>query len=230
MENTSSSISYELGCGSGKEIANRLKIVGVRSLSDRELIQLSVGALDEPFVAATLLPALDRCDIDALVKADGLTPVQARKLTALCAAFELARRRIRPEGVRISGPRDVLPLVGHLLDRQQEHVVVISLSGAHEVIRVRTVSMGLLTSCPVHPREVFVGPLADRAYAVILAHNHPSGDPTPSDEDRSITEQIRKAGQILGIKLLDHVIFARRGFFSFQSGVQGAMPLSGVGT
>jgi DNA repair protein RadC len=223
MEN----ITYELGCGSCKEIVNRLKIVGVRSLSDRELLQLSLGTLDEHFVSATLLPALDRSDIDSVAKTEGLSPARARKLSALCAAFELARRRIRPEGVRMSEPRDVLPLVAHLLDRQQEHVVVISLSGAHEVIRVRTVSMGLLTSCPVHPREVFVGPLADRAYAVILAHNHPSGDPTPSDEDRSITEQIRKAGQILGIKLLDHIIFARRGYFSFQGAMQGIMPLSG---
>jgi DNA repair protein RadC len=221
-------ISYDLGCGSAKEVANRLKIVGVRALSDRELLQLSLGALDEHLIVTTILPALDRGDIDALANADGLTGGRSGKLSALCAAFELARRRIRPDGLRISGPRDVLPLVGHLLDRQQEHVVVISLSGAHEVIRVRTVSMGLLTSCPVHPREVFVGPLADRACAVILAHNHPSGDPTPSDEDRSITEQIRKAGQILGIKLLDHVIFARRGFFSFQSGAQGNMPLSGL--
>jgi DNA repair protein RadC len=94
--------------------------------------------------------------------------------------------------------------------------LTISLSGAHEVIRVRTVSIGLLNSCPVHPREVFVGPITDHAYSIILAHNHPSGDPTPSEEDRKVTRQLKAAANTLGLRLLDHIVFARRGFYSFQ--------------
>jgi len=81
---------------------------------------------------------------------------------------------------------------------------------------MRTVGVGLLTSCPVHPREVFAGPLSDRAYSVILAHNHPSGDPTPSDEDRKVTQILGSAGATIGIKLLDHIVVSRRGFYSFQ--------------
>jgi DNA repair protein RadC len=101
-------------------------------------------------------------------------------------------------------------------------VVSISLTGAHEIIKIRTVSIGLLTSCPIHPREIFVGPIKDHAYSVILAHNHPSGDPTPSEEDKKVTKQISLAANTLGIKLLDHIIFARRGYYSFQeSGLLG---------
>jgi DNA repair protein RadC len=207
---------YNLGCGSVKEAQLKLKNFGPRALTDGELLRISLGAVDDDAIAMHLIPALDRPEQEAFSDLDQRCNVSSSRVKALQATFELARRRIRPEGIRISAPRDVLPLVGHLGDRKQEHVVAISLSGAHEVIRVRTVSMGLLTSCPVHPREVFVGPLSDRACAVILAHNHPSGDPTPSEEDKKITQQLRDAGRILGIKLLDHVIFATRGFYSFQ--------------
>lgn len=138
------------------------------------------------------------------------------KALLMAAAFEFSRRRIRPEGTKVRRASDVIPLLSHIVDRPQEHVLTISLSGAHEVIKVRTVSIGLLTSCPIHPREVFVGPITDRAYSVILAHNHPSGDPTPSQEDRTVTSQLCAAGKTLGVKVLDHIIFARRGYYSFQ--------------
>jgi DNA repair protein RadC len=157
--------------------------------------------------------AVEGVDLAALQEISGIGPSKAY---LLAAALEFARRRIRPEGIRITCARDVLPLVNHLLDRPQEHVITISLSGAHEVIRVRTVSIGLLTSCPVHPREVFVGPICDHAYSIILAHNHPSGDPAPSEEDRKVTRQLKAAASTLGLRLLDHIIFAKRGYFSFQ--------------
>jgi DNA repair protein RadC len=168
-------------------------------------------------LAARVLPLLENSerelDLSALQQVSGIGPSKAY---LLAAAFEFARRRIRPEGTKIVSARDVLPLVNHLLDRPQEHVLTISLSGAHEVIRVRTVSIGLLNSCPVHPREVFVGPITDHAYSIILAHNHPSGDPTPSEEDRKVTRQLKAAANTLGLRLLDHIVFARRGFYSFQ--------------
>jgi DNA repair protein RadC len=194
---------------------------GARSLSDQELLAVMLGSgtrgMPVHALAGRVLPLLEDpvedLNISALQKVAGIGPSKAY---LLAAALEFARRRIRPEGIRISGARDVLPLVNHLLDRPQEHVLTISLSGAHEVLRVRTVSIGLLTSCPVHPREVFVGPICDHAYSVILAHNHPSGDPTPSEEDRKVTRQIKAAAATLGLRLLDHIIFARRGYFSFQ--------------
>ncbi|MEN9846339.1 MAG: hypothetical protein RIS36_1486 [Pseudomonadota bacterium] len=169
-------------------------------------------------VAAQVLPVLDidgDTNIGRLQEVPGIGPSKAYMLAA---AIEFSRRRIRPEGIRIRKASDVVPLLHHLLERPQEQVVSISLSGAHEVIKIRTVSIGLLTSCPIHPREVFVGPIVDRAFSVILAHNHPSGDPTPSDEDKKVTQQLALAASTLGIRLLDHIVVARRGYFSFQEG------------
>jgi DNA repair protein RadC len=194
---------------------------GARSLSDQELLSVMLGTgtrgLPVTSLAGRVLPLLENSvegvDLAALQEISGIGPSKAY---LLAAALEFARRRIRPEGIRITCARDVLPLVNHLLDRPQEHVITISLSGAHEVIRVRTVSIGLLTSCPVHPREVFVGPICDHAYSIILAHNHPSGDPAPSEEDRKVTRQLKAAASTLGLRLLDHIIFAKRGYFSFQ--------------
>jgi DNA repair protein RadC len=207
----------EIGLLPREKLATR----GVRTLSDEELLAviLGSGTKGAPVrrVAQEVLPLLDlECDdvqVEALQKISGIGPSKAY---LIAAALEFSRRRIRPEGIKIRRAADVLPLLNHLTDRPQEHVVTISLSGAHEVIKVRTVSIGLLTSCPVHPREVFVGPITDRACSVILAHNHPSGDPTPSDDDRAVTRQLQAAAKTLGLRLLDHIVFARRGYYSFQ--------------
>jgi len=195
--------------------------MGARALSDEELLSVMIGSGTKgnpvQAIARTVLPYLeasgDEVDVPALRNVPG---IGTSKALLLAAALEFSRRRIRPEGLRIRSARDVLPLLQHLVDRPQEQVLAISLSGAHEVIKVRTVSIGLLTSCPIHPREVFVGPISDRAYSIILAHNHPSGDPSPSAEDKQVTQQIAAAGKTLGIKVLDHIIFARRGYHSFQ--------------
>ena len=138
------------------------------------------------------------------------------KSCLIVAALEFARRRIRPEGVRIRRASDVLPLVSHLADRRQEHFICISLNGAHEVIATRILTVGLANTAHVHPREVFSDPITDRACAVIAAHNHPSGDCTPSTEDIMVTTRLRHAGETLGIPLLDHIVFSRRGFYSFR--------------
>lgn len=199
----------------------KLESMGAKALTDEELLAVMLGsgtkACPVGLLASRVLPHLERAgtnvDVSALQDVPGIGPSKA---LLLAASMEFSRRRIRPDGLRIRGAKDVLPLVQHLVDRPQEHVVTVSLSGAHEVIQTRTVSIGLLTSCPIHPREVFVGPISDHAYSVILAHNHPSGDPTPSQEDRQVTQQLTAAAKTLGMKLLDHIIFARRGYYSFQ--------------
>jgi DNA repair protein RadC len=195
--------------------------MGARALSDEELLSVMLGNGVKGWpvraVAGQVLPRLDRAGAD--INLDTLREVPGigrSKALLLAAALEFSRRRIRPDGVKIRSAQDVIPLLQHLVDRPQEHVVSISLSGAHEVIRVRTVSIGLLNSCPIHPREVFGGPIVDHAYSVILAHNHPSGDPEPSPEDRLVTRQLAEAAKTLGMRLVDHIIFARRGYYSFQ--------------
>ena len=198
----------------------KLATTGPRALSDEELlaVMLGCGTRGAPVqtVASRVLPLLEGSGEPDLVALQNVSGIGPSKAYLLVASLEFARRRIRPEGITIKRASDVTPLVTHLLDRRQEHVVSISLSGAHEVIKVRTVSIGLLTSCPIHPREVFVGPITDHAFSVILVHNHPSGDPTPSEEDKKVTRQLSQAAATLGIKLLDHIIVARRGYYSFQ--------------
>jgi DNA repair protein RadC len=198
----------------------KLALNGPRALSDEELLAVMLGSGSHGYnvrtVASQVLPVLDTDEDANLTRLQEVPGIGPSKAYLLAAALEFSRRRIKPEGIRIRKASDVVPLLNHLLDRPQEHVISISLSGAHEVIKIRTVSIGLLTSCPIHPREVFVGPIMDRAFSVILAHNHPSGDPTPSEEDKKVTRQLALAASTLGIRLLDHIVVARRGFYSFQ--------------
>ena len=145
--------------------------------------------------------------------ADG--PAPAGATDASTAAIEFARRRIKPEGAKIVTPADILLHVRHYADRKQEHFLCASINGANEILNIRVVSIGLIDRTHVHPREVFADALSDRASAIIVAHNHPSGGLEPSVADNKVTEQLKAAGQIIGITLLDHVIFDRTGYYSF---------------
>jgi len=194
---------------------------GAEALSDQELIAVLLGkgtqGHDVMSLAKRILSIMDeqgaKPDLDTLQQIDGVGPAKA---ALIAAALEVARRRIRPEGFRISFPPDVLPLIQHYADRKQEHFLCISLNGANEVIATRTVSVGLVNKTQVHPREVFADPITDRASAVIVAHNHPSGALTPSKEDMEVTKQLKEAGETLGIRLLDHIIFNHSGYYSFM--------------
>jgi len=203
----------------------KLRIKGVRALSDLELMAVMLGSgtrtQDVMALAANVLKVTDLTgaspSIEDLTAIDGIGEAKAG---SIAAALEFARRRIRPEGFKIVFPPDILPLIQHLADRKQEHFLCISLNGGNEVIAVRTVSVGLVNKTPVHPREVFADPITDRASAIIVAHNHPAGSLTPSREDIFITRQLQAAGVTLGIQLLDHVIFNHKGYYSFlENGV-----------
>ncbi len=198
----------------------KLQQKGAEALSDLELMAILLGRgtkkHDVLSVADKILHVLESnkgtASIDDLQKIEG---VGLAKATLIAAAFEFARRRIHPEGLKISFPADVLPLIRHYADKKQEHFICVSLNGANEIITSRVVSVGLVNRTQVHPREVFADPITDRASAIIVAHNHPSGGLSPSKEDIEITKQLRVAGETLGIKLLDHIIFHQRGYYSF---------------
>jgi DNA repair protein RadC len=193
---------------------------GAEALSDQELLAVLLGSgtksHDVMTIAGRILKSIDgnkdRVTLHELRKIEGVGPAKA---TLIAAALEFARRRIRPEGLRISFPADVLPLIQHYADRKQEHFICISINGANEVIKSRVVSVGLVNRTHVHPREVFADPITDRASAVIVAHNHPSASLSPSKEDIEITSQLKAAGETLGISLLDHIIFSHKGYYSF---------------
>lgn len=193
---------------------------GAAALSDQELLAVLLGKgtsqMDVMTLAGKLARVIDEKGLD--VRADDLTGfdgVGEAKATLILAAIEFARRRIKPDGVKITTPADVLPLIRHFADRKQEHFLSITINGANEALNVRVVSIGLVDRSPVHPREVFADVLADRASGVIVAHNHPTGGLEPSTADEQATQQIKQAGEILGIQLLDHIIFNRNGYFSF---------------
>ena len=205
----------------------RLDAVGSEALSDAELVALLLrtggrGA-DAHAVAARLLErpggllGLARASRRELAAVPGVGPA---KQATLRAAFELGRRlaagRLAP-GASLRGPADVFRHFHPTLrDAPHERFLVLLLDGRHRLLRHELVSQGTLTASLVHPREVFRPALRESAAALLLVHNHPSGDPTPSAEDREVTARLVRAGELLGIPVLDHVVVAERGWTSLR--------------
>lgn len=193
---------------------------GAEALSDQELLAIILGKgsqkNDVLSLARLLIKTIDEKGIKVqaqdILDIDGIGEAKA---TTIAAAFEFVRRRIKPEGLKIKFPVDVLPLIRHYGDRKQEHFLCISINGANEVMNIRVVTIGLLNKSQVHPREVFADVIAERASAVIVAHNHPNGDLKPSHEDITVTKRLKEAATLLGISLLDHIIFNNKGYYSF---------------
>jgi DNA repair protein RadC len=153
-----------------------------------------------------------------LLRANGIGPTKAARLLA---AFELGARlsrEERPAVIRIREPEDVVRLFrDRLRDLQVEEFHLLALDSQSQVLREVLVTRGLLNSSLVHPREVFRAAIAEAAAGIIVIHNHPSGDPTPSAEDRAVTQQLAAAGRLLDLPLYDHVIIAGDRFVSFAS-------------
>jgi DNA repair protein RadC len=179
-------------------------------------------------LAAELLELLDReKDVPSVRDLRSLSGMGAGKACAIAAMLEFGRRRWGVAGTRIRQPQDIYDLLRHHADRKQERFLCLSLNGAHEVLALRIVSIGLVNRTIVHPREVFADPISDRAAAVIVAHNHPSGQLKPSPEDDQITTRLRTAAGVLGLNFLDHLIFTESAWFSYrQSGRLDKIPSS----
>ena len=152
--------------------------------------------------------------------ARGSGPEDAGRNRRWEAVLELARRalavpRRRPEPIRSAA--DVFDRYRFLLSESPVEVfVVVILDVKHRPLREERVSEGILDGSLIHPREVFAAAVRERASAVLLLHNHPSGDPSPSGQDREVTRRLRSAGGILGIPVVDHVILGDAAFFSFR--------------
>lgn len=199
----------------------KLREKGASALTDEELIAAILGmgtaGLDVRTIARQVAGLIREhksgLTLDHLLAVPGMGLAKAGQVLS---AFELARRHLIKDTIKIAVAQDILPLVADIAGKQQEYFVCISLNGANEVIEKRVVTIGLLDKTPVHPREVFADVIADRAAAVIFAHNHPSGDLQPSEADRRTHEQLTEAAKILGLRVLDHVIVTKKGYFSFQ--------------
>jgi DNA repair protein RadC len=201
--------------------------LGARSLSSAELLAVVLGSggagrsalrLGEDILgsAGGSLRGIAMRPVAALRAVSGVGLARA---VTVHASLELGRRMAaeqREDGAPVQSPRDVVAVFApRLEDLPVEEFHVAVLDAQHRLERDVTVTRGILNSSLVHPREVFREAIAERAAAVILVHNHPSGDPTPSAEDRSITEQLVAAGQLLDIPVHDHVIIGRGRYTSF---------------
>lgn len=187
---------------------------------DEELVMLILGSgtkfmpVDE--MACKIIDTLDSSNEDNVVQnLLNLPGVGTGKALAIAAALELGRRRSNHLRAPIRKPCDIVPFVRNYAVSQKEHFLLITLNGGHEIIQIHVVSVGTLNKTLIHPREIFSEAIKENAAAIIICHNHPSGNCNPSDDDIETTKNIIKASQIIGIELLDHIIIDCESYFSF---------------
>ncbi len=202
---------------------------GVEHLSDKELLtalirtgtkneradQIALRILD--YCGEDSLQALWNLDMEQLKSLPGIGRVKAIQLVCVC---ELARRMARGKrlfGTKISSPKDVVSYYNMQLKYQQkECLMLIILDSKNRILSEELISLGTLNTSIADPREIFVSALKKNGASIILLHNHPSGDPTPSREDILTTERIAKAGLLLGIPLNDHIILGQNTYISLK--------------
>jgi DNA repair protein RadC len=207
----------------------RLWALGTGALTSVELLAVVLGTGSGGHTSLELAAALLQVSDGSLRRLAARPPAELKrsagvgpaKAARLLAAFELASRltqESRPAAVRIREPEDVVRLfASRLRDLQVEEFHLLALDSQSQVLRDLLITRGLLNSSLVHPREVFRAAIAEAAAGIIVVHNHPSGDPTPSAEDRAVTRQLVEAGRLLDLPVYDHVIVAGDRFVSFAS-------------
>jgi DNA repair protein RadC len=211
----------------------RLRMLGAESLDDRELLALVLGSAhrsrsvldvaDDLLRRCRRLESLADLGLTELARFRGLGEAGACRISAL---VEIARRMGcggARGGVTLGDARGVYELLrARLVGERRERVLVLLLDARRRMLGERCVSVGSLMSSVIHPREVFRPAIGLAAAGLILVHNHPSGDPTPSVEDHQVTLRLAEAGALLGIRLLDHVVIAADGYRSFRD--EGWLP------
>ncbi len=204
----------------------RLKKHGAKTLSDSDLLAILIRTGSKGYSAIDVakdlvldysgLTALASCDFNEFKNFKGLG--EAKAIT-LAAALELGKR-LQSEPFepfkRIQKPKDIANYyIPQLSGERTEAFRILLLNSSNNIFRERTISQGILNASLVHPREVFKPAISESAASIILLHNHPSGNPEPSKEDIQITRQIVEAGNIIGIKVIDHIIIAGNQYRSF---------------
>ncbi len=211
----------------GDRPRERLLSLGAGALTAAELLAILLGTgragASAPEVAAALLaragPALAHLARRAPAELAAVPGVGRAKAARVAAALELGRRVVeeaRPARARIRSPADVYRwFAARLSDLAAEEFHVLALDSQSGVLRDVLVTRGILNSSLVHPREVFRGAIAEAAAGIVVVHNHPSGDPTPSADDRAVTRQLVEAGKVLDLPVYDHVIVGTGRYLSF---------------
>lgn len=206
----------------------RLLEKGSTALSDSELLALVLRtghgrhgetAVDQARRLLQTFGGLTRLELAAPAELARVSGIGPAKSAAIAAAFELGRRlagrRVENGGVFRTSSAVFNHFRGRLSGIRKEVFCVLLLDAKHRKLREVQISEGSLTASIVHPREVFAPAVRDSAAAVILVHNHPSGDPAPSPEDVEITRRLKEAGELMGVRVLDHVIVGADRHFSF---------------
>jgi len=193
---------------------------GLSFPSDRELVMLVLGSgtkrVPVEKLSARVISALDEANRETIVpKLLEINGIGTGKALAIAAAIELGRRKTCHLQAVIRHPKDLVPYIKHYSMQPKEHFICATLNGAHELIQIRVVSIGTVNRTLIHPREIFGEALVEHAAAIIVCHNHPSGNCDPSPEDIETTQTLLKAAKIIGVPLLDHIIINRDTYFSF---------------
>lgn len=205
----------------------RLKQFGPEALSAQELLALIIGRgvskksvmtiAQELLVRFGNIKAISEATLEELSQIKGIGFAKAAQIKA---CFELGKRKdleLEQKDFDIRDTESVVKAIkASIKDKAKEHFKLILLNARNKIIGVSTVSIGSLNASIVHPREVFKDAIKHNANSVILVHNHPSGDPEPSEDDLTITKRLIEAGKILGIEVVDHVIIAKNSYFSFK--------------
>ena len=205
----------------------RLQRFGSEALSSQELLALILGrgikGESVMVIAQRLLStfgnikAISEASLEELTQVKGIGLAKASQIKA---CFELGKRQdleIDLKDFDIKDPQSIVKAIrATIKDKAKEHFKLILLNSRNKIIGISTISIGTLNANLVHPREVFKEAIIHNASSVVLAHNHPSGDPEPSEADLEITKRIIEAGKIMGIDVLDHIIITKTGFMSFK--------------
>jgi DNA repair protein RadC len=203
----------------------KLILKGPQNLKDEELLAILLGTGVEGKnvieIAKQILrkyskKRLLKMKYEDLSKIKGIGPAKA---CTILAAQELIKRALKIQDEIlpiINSVKDVIAQAVYMRDKTREHFMVIYLNARNEMIFKKPMFIGTLNASLVHPREIFQEALKQNAASVILVHNHPSGDPEPSEDDLEVTKRLVEAGKIMGIDILDHVIITKTKFFSFK--------------
>ena len=205
----------------------RLQKFGAEALSAQELLALVIGRgipkksviniAQELLARFGNIRAISQATIEELSEIKGIGFAKAAQIKA---CFELGKREeLEPElkNYDIKDPEGVVKAIrGSIKDKAKEHFKLILLNPRNKIIGISTISIGTLNASLEHPREVFKDAISHSAASVVLAHNHPSGDPEPSEDDIKITNRLVESGKILGIEVIDHIIIGKNNFCSYK--------------
>lgn len=208
----------------------RLVKHGVESLSLQELLSLifgrgvkgeSVTSMSQKLITTfSSLDKLSEASIEELIKIKGLGLAKACQIKA---CFEISKRLVKEESLNenksviIKTPKDLYPLLKEkIINFHKEYFMVVSLDNRNKIINIDIISIGTLNSSLIHPRETFEAAIKNHAALIIICHNHPSGELKPSEDDLTVTQNLIKAGKLLGIEVADHLIITKNGYFSFK--------------